>query len=125
MASLLQMARIGVGDCFDQVGGGKPCCAACGNGAGACPCSDIDEKTKPSSSPPKFDENGNLLAAGVGDAPVVNNAPSSSSGPGFFTGLIVGTLISGAAATLLYVGLSDEGARRASLARRRSAGYAY
>lgn len=54
------------------------------------------------------------------------------SGPGFFTGLVVGVLVSGAAAALLYVGLKDEQQRKArvsrrysEIARRRAAGYAY
>lgn len=115
MATLLEMSRIGLG--------AAPCCAACGEGAGACPCADIDQKTKPSGAAPQFDEDGNLLAAGVGDVVVADG--KASSGPGFFTGLAFGILAGGALSALLYVGLSDEGARKATLARRRKAGYAY
>lgn len=55
-----------------------------------------------------------------------------SSGPGFWTGLAFGVLAGGALAALLYVGMQDEGARKAlvsrrqqEIQRRRAAGYAY
>jgi hypothetical protein len=123
MASLLELARVvGVGAVGGITGDG-PCCAACERGAGACACADVAAKTAPDGSPPKFDEDGNLLAVGAGDVVVADG--KASSGPGFFTGLAFGVLAGGALSALLYVGLSDEGARKASLARRRRAGYAY
>lgn len=62
----------------------------------------------------------------------VGETTTTSSGPGFFTGLAVGVLLGGALSALLYVGYSDEMQRRQmvgrvkqDIARRRSAGYAY
>jgi len=59
-------------------------------------------------------------------------APAAASGPGFWTGLAFGVLAGGALATLLYVGMKDEEQRKSlvsrkeqTIAKRRSAGYAY